>query len=439
MKVLLLSAIPGAAALGLWALLDLENFLLFAVLGATIFPASLGHVGGSNIAAVDVLLVVAIVAWIITNSLRRAPDPAVRGNPLVLPALLFTLWNTVSIAWSIHASKTLAFSIQLAELTIVFPLAFATLPSSLDRLRRALFWLIGLTCVLAIWALAAVAHNPSVKTAAEFLPGYNKNALGAFLATGLVLAYALFIGARRSGQRKLLLLSMVITAGGLTASNSRGAMVGAGAGLLAVGLLLNYRKYLAIVLAAALGVGYFTVAQPAHNALAGKSGGYDSSTVRHWAWIDGWHKVKANPWFGTGGRTYVDTLPQVDNLVIVDPDNLLLLTWAELGIPGVLLIGYLVFAFLALLWRLRRLPREIAALAVGAGGVAIAALVHFQVDVSWSRGETTVEFVMMGVMLAVARLAAQEQVAAGEPLEPADVVPVDAPADAFVLTSGGVG
>lgn len=405
MSILLLSALPGAAALVLWTVLDLENFVLFAVLGASIFPASLGHIGGSNIALVDVLLVLGLIAWLVTNSLGQSPDPFVRRNPLLLPALLFTVWNTISIAWSIHPGKTLAFSIQLTELTIVFPLAFATLPTSTGKLRRALIWLIGLTTILSIVALVALARNPGVKTAAEYIPGYNKNALGSFCAAALILAYALFVAARPGRERVLLVLSMAVNAGGLTASNSRGAMVGAGVGVLAVALLLGHRRLLAITLAATVAAGYIAVAVPTHSLLASPAGGYQSSSVRHWAWVDTLRSIESNPWFGTGGRTFRVVLPQLDGFVASDPDNLFLLTWAELGIPGIVLIGFLLFRYLALLWRIRRLPREIAALGVGAGGVVMSLVVHFQVDVSWSRGETTVEFVMLGVMLAVARLA----------------------------------
>jgi O-antigen ligase len=431
MKILVLSAVPGFAALGLWALIDLENFVLFAVLGATIFPVSLGHLGGSNIAIVDVLLVIAVLMWLVANSVGRAPDPAVRRNPLLLPAALFVIWNTISIAWSIHPGKTFAFSIQLFELLIVFPLAFATLPTSVRQLKRALVWLLGLTSILAVVTVVAYVRNHSLQTAPEFLPGYNKNALGAFVGGGLVLGYALFIGSRSARNRVLLVLSMVVCAAALSASASRGAIVGAGAGLLLVALLLSNRKMLGLVLVAVLAVGYVEVAQPSHSQQASHAGGYDSSTVRHWAWVDGWRKIESNPWFGTGGRTYSDVLPQLHGFITGDPDNLFLLTWAELGIPGLLALGFLLFQYLALLWRLRRLPRDASVLAVGAGGVVMSLLVHIQVDVSWSRGETTLEFAMLGVMLAVGRLAAREPVvdAVPESVEPRGIpapVPVSA-------------
>ena len=41
MKIVVIAAAPAVAALLLWAILDLENFVLFAVLGTIVFPASL--------------------------------------------------------------------------------------------------------------------------------------------------------------------------------------------------------------------------------------------------------------------------------------------------------------------------------------------------------------------------------------------------------------
>ena len=71
MKVVVIAAAPALAALLLWAILDLENFVLFAVLGTIVFPASLAKPFGTNVDAADILLAVALAAWLVTNSLMR--------------------------------------------------------------------------------------------------------------------------------------------------------------------------------------------------------------------------------------------------------------------------------------------------------------------------------------------------------------------------------
>ncbi len=70
MTFLLIAAVPAILALVIWALTDLESFVLVAVLGAIVFPASLAKPGGSNIDGADLLLLVALAAWLISNSAR---------------------------------------------------------------------------------------------------------------------------------------------------------------------------------------------------------------------------------------------------------------------------------------------------------------------------------------------------------------------------------
>ena len=81
-----------------------------------------------------------------------------------------------------------------------------------------------------------------------------------------------------------------------------------------------------------------------------------------------------------------------------------------------LALGFLLFRFGQVMVRSRELPRDEAALAVGAGGVALSLIVHYQVDISWVRGETTLEFAMIGLMLAINRIA-RESAAADTPGE----------------------
>ncbi|MGB9184640.1 MAG: O-antigen ligase family protein [Solirubrobacteraceae bacterium] len=399
-----LAAVPAVIALLLWSIVDLEKFVLFAVLGAMIVPASLAKPGGANVAGVDVLLLVALASWLILNSIGRASDPWVKKNPLVKPALLFVAVSAASLAWSIKPRSTFVFTIQLIEITIMFPLVFATLPRSVANIRKAFVLLIALTSVMALATLAVYAAHPSTHTQGTYLPGLNKNAIGTFVTAGAVLAYALLIGSERTGPRALLALLLALDVGGLVASGSRGATIGAGAAVLAVSFLLGRRRLLAVGVMAALAVVYLAVIGPSAAKKADASGGYDSSVVRQYAWEGAIKKIEQRPFFGTGGKTYTDTLPQLDGFVTSDPLNLFLLTWAELGIAGMAALIYLLCRFGQLLARARRLPREAAVLAVGAGGVAISLIAHFQFDVSWTRGTTSLEFAMMGLMVALTRL-----------------------------------
>lgn len=414
MKVVVIAVAPAVAALLLWAILDLENFVLFAVLGSIIFPASLAKPFGTNVDAADILLVIALAAWLISNSLGRAPDPWVRRNSLWWPAMFYLTVNAASIAWSIKPRSTLVFTVQLTELIVLFPTIMATIPRSTEKIRTAFSMFIFLTCGEAVWALIVFASNSSARTSGTYLPGLNKNGLGAFLAAGLVIAFARWIGST-GARRHWLLPAIAILLTGTMASESRGAIIGAGAAIVVAGALLGHRRTVTLLIAAVMTALYVGVVVPERSANTRVAGSYNSSVVRSAAWAETVKMIEHQPWLGTGARTYSATLREPLGKII-DPDNLFLLTWAELGIPGMLALGFLLFRFGQVMIRSRELPRDAAALAVGAGGVAVSLIVHYQVDISWVRGETTLEFAMIGLMLAINRIA-REPAAADTPGE----------------------
>jgi O-antigen ligase len=401
---LLLAAVPGLLALLLWSIADLQKFVLFAVLSAMMLPGSIIQPAHTNIAAADLLLVVAVAAWLITNSIGRTPDPWVKANSLIIPALLFVAVNAASLVWSVDPRSTIVFTIQLIEITIVIPLVFASVPGSVVSVRNAVMLFIALSCVMALATLVVYATHPSTHTQGTYLPGLNKNAIGSFTAAGLILAYAMWSAAKRGGTRALLAIGFVIDVAGLVASLSRGALIGAAVAVFAVSFLLGRRRLVAVTITAAFAIVFLAVIAPESARKATAAGAYDSSVVRGYAWEGAIHKIEQRPVLGTGGATYTDTLPQLNDFVVSDPNNLFLLTWAELGLPGMAALIYLLFRFVQLLIRAKRLPGEAAVIAVAAGGVGISLFVHFQVDVSWTRGTTSLAFAMMGLMIALTRL-----------------------------------
>ena len=68
--------LAAAVAAVVWALADLERFLLIGVLGAMTFPQALVSPAGALVAAADILLVVALAAW-----LPRPPGPPLAPRP----------------------------------------------------------------------------------------------------------------------------------------------------------------------------------------------------------------------------------------------------------------------------------------------------------------------------------------------------------------------
>jgi glycosyltransferase involved in cell wall biosynthesis len=403
-SVIAIALLPALAALVLWAIVDLEKFVLFAVLGAMIVPVSLAKPGGANIAGVDLLLAIAVAAWLASNSIGRAPDPWIRANPMFLPAVFFTATAAASLAWSINPRSTLVWTIQVFEITIVVPLVFASIPRSVETIRRAFLAFTLFTCLLAVAALVAYVANPGMHAQGTYLPGWNKNPLGSFLAAGLVIAFALLLASRLTRTRLALILAFFVDGAGMVATGSRGAILGAAVALIFVSFMLGRQRLIALITLASLAVVFAVVVGPEATKKKTLAGGYDSSVVRQYAWAGAIKKIEGDPFLGTGGKTYTDTLPQLYGFITNDPNNLFLLTWAELGLAGISSLLYLLFRFGRMLAQARHLPGNAAVLAVAAGSVAISLLVHFQVDVSWARGSTTLEYAMIGVMVALIRL-----------------------------------
>lgn len=401
MIVVAIAALPAVVALVLWAVTRLETFLLFGVLAANIVPVSLAKPFGANIAAVDVLLLLAGLAWFIKSSQRDEPLVRPDDNPVLRPSLALVAVSALSLLWSIKPRSTLIFTVQLIEITLITPMLFAAVPSSLRNVRNALGFLIAGTTVLSLIAISIFAIHPS--SGGTNLPGWNKNALGSYAAAAAVMSYALALGQRQG--RRVFTATFLINITGTVASVSRGAIIGACVALAVTTLLLGRGRFVSFTIVALVAVLATAVLSPVLKQKTAIAGGYDTSQVRVYAWADAVKKIEQNPFLGTGGKTYSDNVSQLHDLYITDPTNMFLLTWSELGILGMMALIFILYRFSRLVLELRSLEPNARALAIGAAAVTISYFVHFQVDVTWTRGTTTMAFAMIGLMAAIQRIA----------------------------------
>ncbi|MDX6689264.1 MAG: O-Antigen ligase [Solirubrobacteraceae bacterium] len=382
----------------LWAITDLQRFVLFAVLGAMVLPEALLHPGGTQVALADVLLIVALAAWLIVRAAGADTSTRLPRSGLLVACLLFVGVNVESLAWSDDPRATIQFAIQLFEIVVVFTLVFATLPRSLDVIQRGLAVFVAVTCVLAGVYMAG---------AADQIPGApGKNTIGSFVAAGLVMAYALMLSKRGIGLQRMLLLAVVIDVAGLIDTASRGSVIGAVTALVVMSLLLRRHRLMTVGIVVVMGVGFLAIHGTDTRDKFDRNikGSYNTSTVRVYSFRDAKRKIRQEPFLGSGAGTYTDYIPELE-ITLPDPNNMFLLTWAEVGIGGLLALLFLLWRYTRLMFAVRNLPEREAAIAVGAGCVALSLLVHFQFDVTWTRGTTSLAFATMGLMLAVQRLA----------------------------------
>jgi len=421
--VLLVVLAPFAVGLVVWAIVDLERYLMFAVLTSIVFPASLGKPGGANIAAADVLLLLALVSWLINNAVGNAPDPMVRGSKLILAGVAFAAIQAVSLIWTTNPHRTLQFSIQAFELFVIFPAVFASLPRSVRIVEKGLILFLGATAVLAVALLFVYATNPTARQAGTYLPGMGKNPAGSYEAFGLVIGYALFL--LRPRLRWLLVLVVLLDAGGLVASASRGAMLGAAAGIFVVSLIMRRGAAAAAMAMLILVAAYFVVIAPGEAAKTAHAGAYSSASLRLQLWGAALHTIHLHPFLGVGAGAYYDFRNGQS-----DPNNTLLRTWAETGILGLLALMYLLFVYSQMVARWRRHPdRYAAALAAACAGVFMVQFMHSEVDVSWVRGLGSMMFASLGMTIALERLTEHETAPAIDPATTEAVPARAAPGD----------
>jgi len=393
-----LAALPGVLAVVLWALNDLPRFVLLAVLSTMILPRALLTPGGAQLALSDVLLLLAVAAWVVLSANGRSPILWRSSNYLLVPFLVFVGVNAVSLLWSEDRGQTVQFTTQAVEILVILPVVFASVPRALKEVRKAMALFVVVSCGLAL-VYAGFARDDALAG------GLGKNTAGTFIAAGLVMAFALSLLEGSKLRQRLLALAIFVELGGLFATASRGSLTGALAAILLMTLLLERRRALTAVLVIVAATAFLAAGGASSGAQLEISGAYDTRVVRQYSFEGAWRKIQQRPFLGTGGGTYSDYLQPIE-LAVADPNNIFLLTWAEIGIPGLLALAFILLRSARLLWSIRRRPPEAATLGVGAGCVALSLLVHFQVDVSWTRGTTTLLYAMLALMLAVDRLAA---------------------------------
>jgi hypothetical protein len=378
-----IAAAPGALAIVIWTFVDLQRFVLFAVLLAMNLPSALVRPAGTQVALADLLLLAALFAWLVSGAAGVARGPWLKGNRLLGPAVLFVALNAASLLWSSRPRDTVVFTIQLIEIVLIFPLVFASLPRSIDVIRHAMLAFIALTSGMAFVAIEIFLKGAATGALGETgLPfDLNKNVIGSYLAAGLVMAYALGMVERGGRLRRVLQIAALVEIAGVFATLSRGSVIGAIVAVLALSLLLRRNRVLTVGLMVVVAVGYVATNGISSHYDVYISGSYDSGEVRVYAFQGAIKKFQERPLLGTGGGTYRDTLPQLDDgFILPDPNNMFLLTLGEL-------------------------PEPAAVPAVAAGCVTLSLFAHFQVDVTWTRGTTSLAFAMMGLMIAAQRLA----------------------------------
>ena len=345
-----------------------------------------------SLTEVNLLLALPLLAL----RLRESRHGASMG-PLTLPIFAYLLVCALSTLINWQGSEAIVSWVQMLLYLVITVLIFAHLCTP-DDLRRAPYFLVAV-CVL--WALFGMRVNFDFM----FL---RKNSFGASLAVGFLCAYDLWIARgylkqslRQDWVRIALAGAMLVIFTGLVMTLSRGAWLGAVAGMLVIGVVRgNVKPLLKVgaVLVPVVLIVWFNLPPE----LKAYTFGFDAEQNRNielrLLTLQQTQQMFADsPVFGQG-------LGLRKN---IDATNLVWLALAETGVLGALSFGWIFWAFGRMVWRARRIlppsdPR-FTLLSLGAALMAYK-LTHGMVDHYWTRGALTNAWAGAGMVLCFCRI-----------------------------------
>lgn len=284
----------GVVGLGLLCLLVAPNVAALLAVATLPFPLTLAPGLPLELAASDLLTVVALVGWALRGALRPTSGPRLRPlAPLALVLAGYGLAMLISLA--VHPSGVgVATVLQRLELVVGAILVGAGLVRA-GLLRPALEAYLVTASTLALGALRY--------SGSEAILGVQKNPAAGFIAA------ALFIAIILRPSRRWMLYAPVLALG-LLATQSRGALVGAIVAAVVCVLLVRLRERVRLLAAfltagALLFLGYLNLPDAARRRLENLSGASDYA-IRYRAdfQADALDAFHSSPWFGVGVGNY---------------------------------------------------------------------------------------------------------------------------------------
>jgi O-antigen ligase len=366
------------------------------------------RVGGVYVSVSDVLVVG--LACCLAFAVAAGFEPHRPPNPLLAPALAFVAWTMASAVWAESPAKAMVDAIQRLEFTVFGVALMAALPTDGRHARRALAWLAAGAALLGIATVVVGVLEQRYLGVYPF--GIHKNAAGSMISYGLLAAIGLRLaGLRRRGHGRWLAAAGMVTVAGLVVTGSRGAWVGALVALATVVAVRRPQLVWPVASITVVAVTLFLLVLPPET--LGENLGfqqrYSTASVRAQTWTEGIETIAEHPLLGVGAGNFVAHFNGVS--FQVDPNNLLLLTWAETGLPGLALLVWFLGACLRLAWRnARAWPEPGITSAANLFGVAmiVAAVVHAQFDMFWTRGTGLAAFLGVGLVVWSSRAIAAE-------------------------------
>lgn len=402
-------ALTAFAAYALLAFRDLRTaFFLFCALLPTYvirFP-----VGGLPTTALEILFVILFAAWMLRRE-KRLIDIGGWGWLLLAWLAVSTVSMFVSPDFRAAAGVWKAYFV---EPVLLFLIANDLLRAPEDR-RKAFMALGGSAIVIGLvalmqkltgWGVPPPWDAPSEFRATAFY-GF-PNAIGLFLAPLVPVFTYLWSGPCALSYWKCLTYRCfwsAATAFSLAAilmAKSEGALIGAAAGLLFLGVMLKRSRLPTLLLAAA---GLIAIlASPSLRAPVSEKLLLEdwSGRVRKEMWGEAWAMLRDRPLLGAGLSGYPIVFAPYHKAGHIEifqyPHALVLNFWSELGFAGIVIFILLVIRYMSALRRACRDDPSRHGFTAALGGAMIALLVHGLVDVPYFKNDLAMLFWLLLAM-----------------------------------------
>lgn len=423
------------APFGALALRDVRRALLAAILldiplqfdahlGYREDVSDLGALAGINVSVTTVALVVLYAIWGIQLLTKRpdTPRPAFRAS---LPAAAYLAVVTLSVSWARDPSLAVFSAALILQMYLLFLYVASTVRTREEVVFILTFLLIGLVLESSIIIVARVTgldFNLLGARSRSFVdqaaPGENRvsgtlrspAAAAAYLSQLTAPCVAVLV-ARFDHRLKMLALAALGLSGiALIFTLTRGGWIAAALSVALFCALAWHRGWLPPAVPLVLGLIVAGVGAVFQGSILIRFFGDDrgAALARVHLMSLAWNMIRDHPILGVGANNFAFVLPEYTTPEfggkwLYTVHSAYYLTWAELGIFGLLAFVTFLLVAIARAWRVWRWrDRTLSPLALGFGTALVGHLSHLFVDVFNARPHFQPVWLVAGLLAALA-------------------------------------
>jgi O-antigen ligase len=319
-----------------------------------------------------------LIKGVVTRSLRFI-------GPITIPVTLYLTvltWTTLRTGIEQDDIKALIQTFVTCGVTVG---VFANMVPDLEKMVKSLIWMPVFCLPIALLEILTGSFN---------VFGLHKNSIGGSLAVALIISVNLWYAKLTTFSPKLMVALLICMSCGLLISLSRGAWIGTVLGLVMSGLVWGRLRLVmraVIIGLPILLVLWFLMPSEKREYAAGFQSDRWNIKMRLQTQASLQRTIENEPLFGVG----IGLRKQVD------ATNFVLVTMAESGIMGLLAFSYIVVTITIIAFQTKRLCDggiELTIVAIAIGGLTCK-LGHGMVDHFWGRGNGTVVWSMIGLLM----------------------------------------